>query len=96
MSSSSFLRIWPGIHAQVLGLGAVVRPPHLLQDRRVRQHTAGIPGEQRQERELLRREVDDSLADRHGAAGEVDAEITDDEHAVLDDRVGGRRSKRCP
>src|SRR4051812_48273733 len=47
-----------GVHPQVLRLTAVLGTPHLLQDGPVRQHAAGIAGQQRQERELLRGEVD--------------------------------------
>ena len=46
-----------GIHAQVLRLGSVVRPPHLLEDRLVGQHPPGVAGEQGQEGELLGRQT---------------------------------------
>ena len=43
-----------GIHTQVLRLGPVVRAPHLLEDRVVGQHPAGVPGQQSEEGKLLR------------------------------------------
>src|SRR5947208_8135224 len=54
-----------GVHAQVLRLAAVLGSPHLLQDRSVRQHSTGIAGEQREEAELFRRQVDQLSADGH-------------------------------
>src|SRR4051812_29665454 len=58
-----------GVHAQVLRLGPVLGPPHLLQDRPVGEHPPRPPAEQGEEGELLRGQVHRPLAHRHGVAG---------------------------
>src|SRR5437763_15106472 len=72
-----------GVHASVLRLAAVLRSPHLLQDRSVRQHTTRIAGEQREEAELFQREVDQLSTDGHLMIRHVDDHVAD-----CEDRVG--------
>src|SRR3954447_9822107 len=45
------------VDAQVLRLTPVLRAPHLLEDRAVGEDTTGVASEEREEVELLRREV---------------------------------------
>ena len=46
------------VDAQVLGLGAVVGPPHVLEDHAVRADLAGVAGQEHEQRELPGRELD--------------------------------------
>src|SRR5438093_400746 len=68
------------VDAQVLGLGAVLRAPYLLQDHAVGEDPAGPAGQQLEEPELLRGEVDQSPADGDSVTGHVDDHVAHLQH----------------
>ena len=57
---------------EVVRLLAVAPPPHLAQQRRVGEELAGVTGENAEQRELVRRELDGLAADRDGSLLELD------------------------
>src|SRR6478752_2258903 len=72
------------VNAQKVAL-AVARAPHLLDDRLVREHLAGMRDERPQQVVLDRREVDLGALARDAPPRQVDPQV-----AELDDRVGAR------
>src|SRR4029079_19014685 len=68
---------------QVLDLGSVGRPPHLLQDRPVSEDTTGIAGEQREERELLGRQFHQTVAHVQRVVPDSDVWSVDDEGRLV-------------
>src|SRR5262245_46107749 len=72
------------VHVQIVRLLAVAPPPNLAQERRVCEQLAGVAGEDAEERELVRCELDGLAADEDGPLLEVYAQVSE-----LDDRLGG-------
>src|SRR5581483_8633815 len=73
-----------GVDAEVLRLAGGGGAPHLGQDAAVGQHLAGVARQQGEEGELLRREVDGLPADTDPVPRQVDADVADLEHVVVD------------
>ena len=82
------------VDAQVVRLGVVARPPHLVEQRAVREDPPGVAGQRREHGELLGREVEVRAGERGLVAGDVHPEVAAGEHRVLGLLVAPRSAQR--
>src|SRR3984957_16595361 len=86
----------PDIDVDDVGRRVKMQIPYMLQEHRARDHLAGIAPEIFEHLEFARQQLDVVVAAPHRAGNEVELEIADPQHGLLDHRAAAAPQRLAP